>query len=72
MNASLEDAVEFCRLLRPIGVTSVQLLPFHQYGERKYDLLGWEYKMADVPALHEEDLVDYIATFDQNGLHAYV
>jgi pyruvate formate lyase activating enzyme len=50
----------------------VQLLPFHQFGERKYDLLGWDYRMAGVAPLHEEDLVDYIETFRQQGIHAYV
>ncbi len=72
VNNSIEDAVEFSRLLLPRGVREVQLLPFHQYGERKYDLLGWDYRMAGVPALHEEDLVDYIAAFAENGVRAYV
>lgn len=72
VNSSCEDAVEFARLLAPIGVTEVQVLPFHQYGERKYDLLGWDYAMAGVPALHEEDLGDFLDTFAEHGIHAYV
>jgi pyruvate formate lyase activating enzyme len=72
VNASNEDAVEFSKLLRPIGVTEVQLLPFHQYGERKYDLLGWDYRMAGVAPLHEEDLTEYIETFREQGIRAYV
>ena len=72
VNASNDDAVEFARLLHPIGVTEVQLLPFHQYGERKYDLLGWDYRMAGVAPLHEEDLTEYIETFRTHGIRAYV
>lgn len=72
VNASLDDAVEFSRLLAPIGVRDVQLLPFHQFGERKYELLGWDYRMVGVPPLHEEDLTDYIATFREHGVRAYV
>jgi pyruvate formate lyase activating enzyme len=72
VNASLDDAVEFCRLLAPMGVRDVQLLPFHQFGERKYELLGWDYRMAGVPPLHEEDLAAYMATFAECGVNAYV
>lgn len=72
VNASLNDAVEFCRLLERVGVREVQLLPFHQFGERKYELLGWDYRMLGVPPLHEEDLVDVIAAFQDHGVHAYV
>lgn len=72
VNASLADAVEFCRVLAPIGVRDVQLLPFHQFGERKYELLGWDYRMAGVPPLHEEDLAEYISTFREHGVRAYV
>jgi pyruvate formate lyase activating enzyme len=70
-NSTIEDAASFARLLAPIGVTEVQLLPFHQFGERKYELLGWDYQMDGVPALHEEDLVEYQQAFARHGVHAY-
>jgi pyruvate formate lyase activating enzyme len=72
VNDTPEDAAAFARLLTPIGVTEVQLLPFHQFGERKYELLDWEYRMAGVPALHEEDLTSYVQTFADHGVHAFV
>jgi len=72
VNSSLDDAVEFCRLLAPMGVREVQLLPFHQFGERKYELLGWDYRMVGVPPLHEEDLASYVQTFREHGVRAYV
>jgi pyruvate formate lyase activating enzyme len=72
VNNQLEDAVAFCELLTPIGVTQLQLLPFHQFGERKYELLGWDYAMAGVPALHDEDLVEYQQTFRDNGIDAFI
>lgn len=71
VNNRLQDAVAFCQLLRPIGVKEVQLLPFHQFGERKYELLDWGYQFAGVPALHEEDLADYRTTFCENGVNAF-
>lgn len=72
VNNSLDDAAAFAELLRPIGVSEVQLLPFHQFGERKYELLGWEYRMDGVPALHEEDLVDFRQVMTDRGVRAYV
>jgi pyruvate formate lyase activating enzyme len=71
VNNQLVDAVAFSRLLNPIGVTEVQLLPFHQFGERKYELLDWDYQFAGVPALHEEDLSSYRDTFLENGIKAF-
>lgn len=71
VNARCEDAEAFSRLLAPLGVRDVQLLPFHQFGERKYELLGWDYRMSGVPPLHEEDLTEYVRTFDNFGVHAF-
>jgi Pyruvate-formate lyase-activating enzyme len=34
INASLEDAEGFCKLLKSVGATKVNLLPFHQFGEK--------------------------------------
>ncbi|MGV8909247.1 MAG: glycyl-radical enzyme activating protein [Propionicimonas sp.] len=71
VNNQIDDAVAFSHLLKPIGVSEVQLLPFHQFGERKYEFLGWDYPFAGVPALHEEDLADYRNAFLQNGIKAF-
>lgn len=70
VNNSTADAAAFCRTLLPLGVRRLQLLPFHQFGARKYELLGWDYTMADLPALHEEDLAEFAATFAENGIQA--
>ncbi len=72
VNDGPADAEAFCRLLTPIGVREVQLLPFHQFGERKYELLGWNYPFDGVPALHEEDLAGYRQAFCDHGLNAFV
>lgn len=37
-------------LLSALGIKQVHLLPFHQYGEPKYRLLGQGWSMKDVPA----------------------
>lgn len=70
-NDSLEDAVQFSRLLKDIGIKKINLLPFHQFGLNKYELLGLEYAMKDVPQLYPEDLEDYKQVMINEGLDCY-
>lgn len=70
-NDSLEDAKEFSKLIKEIGLNKVQLLPFHQFGENKYNLLNKEYELKDTSALHKEDLYEYQKVFNDNGVEAY-
>ncbi|MGL5436414.1 MAG: glycyl-radical enzyme activating protein [Lachnospiraceae bacterium] len=67
VNNSPEDAKAFCTLLKDIGITKVNLLPFHQFGQRKYEMLQLEYTLKDTKALHPEDLIDYQKIFVSNG-----
>ncbi len=55
----MSDAEGIANLLHEIGLSRVQLLPFHQMGERKYEFLNREYEMTGVKALHPEDLTEY-------------
>lgn len=70
-NDSLRDAAGFAGLLRRAGADKVQLLPFHQFGESKYALLGKQYSYKDVPALHEEDLRNFRQAFLDEGINAF-
>ncbi|VTS12375.1 glycyl-radical enzyme activating protein [Streptococcus pseudoporcinus] len=70
-NDSLEDAQAFSELFNQLQINEVQLLPFHQFGENKYKLLGRDYQMAEVPAYHPEDLEDYRQVFLQHQIHCY-
>lgn len=66
-NNSLEDAEQYGRLLSGLHVEEVNLLPFHQMGQHKYDMLGMEYSFAGVRSINEEDLAQYrqvMADFD--------
>ena len=71
-NDSLNDAREISRCLREARVYEAQLLPFHQFGENKYDLLGSDYAYAGVNALHKEDLDQYVRTMKECGIRAFV
>lgn len=70
-NSSVQDAQQFAALLHEIGLGRVQLLPFHQMGDRKYTLLGIDYAMQGVKPLYPEDLAQYHAAFEPYGIKAF-
>lgn len=70
-NNELSDAKGLASLLKEIGLKEVQLLPFHQFGERKYELLDEEYALKDIKALYPEDLKEYQQVFINEGLNCY-
>lgn len=69
-NASLKDAAGMAENLCKLGIREVHLLPFHQFGEKKYEQLETEYEMSGVPQLHPEQLQKYIQVFLDRGLDA--
>lgn len=71
-NDSLEDAGRFCGVLPKMGVTRVHLLPFHQYGEKKYENLGVPYLYKNVSQIHREDLTEYRDIFIRNGIDTLI
>jgi pyruvate formate lyase activating enzyme len=71
-NDSPEDALGFSRLLKSLGLKRAQLLPFHQFGEKKYEMLGLPYPMEGVPQLHREDLEEYRRIFIDSGIDCFL
>ena len=69
-NASIDDARGFACLLSGMDIYEVQLLPFHQLGERKYMFLGREYAYAGEKQLCGADLDEYISAFAEFGVQA--
>lgn len=67
-NDAAEDARRLSGLLSGLGAKRVDLLPFHQFGERKYALLDLPYAMAGVRALYPEDLREYREAFLSAGI----
>lgn len=70
-NASLEDAQLLAHYLKKQGLSRVQLLPFHQFGEKKYQLLNRPYAYQGIKALYPEDLEDYRQVFLDQGLDCF-
>lgn len=70
-NDTLSDAEGLAALIADIGLKQVQLLPFHQMGERKYEFLGKDYGFSGVKPLHQEELEAYRRMFQEKGLDAF-
>ena len=67
-NVGIKHARGLAGTLREIGVHEVHLLPFHQFGEKKYEELGIEYAWKGVKQLHPESLEKYRQVFLDEGL----
>ncbi len=59
-NDSLDDMENFGKLLKSINVKTVNLLPFHQMGESKYEMIDKEYTMKEYIQLSESDLKEHL------------
>lgn len=71
-NDSRQDAEEFAQLFLRMDVKSIELLPFHQFGQRKYEDLNRDYTMTDIPQLHTEDLGYFRDIMEEHGISCAV
>jgi pyruvate formate lyase activating enzyme len=71
-NDSLVDSQKYAELLTEYGVSTVHLLPFHQYGSGKYDLLGLEYEYKNVKNTREEALRENMEIFKRYGFKVQI
>lgn len=55
-NNSDENIDELGRFMKKCGLTSVDLLPFHQLALGKYQALGLNYTLGELPTLDEEEV----------------
>jgi len=67
-NDSEENIRDLATLMNELGLTRIDLLPYHSLGKTKYERLGIEYKLADLKP-HESNQVDQIkAILESYGL----
>jgi len=70
-NDGLEDARAMATWLREASAPRVQLLPFHNFGESKYELLDMPYTLHGMKNLHTEDLEEYRQIYLGEGIEAF-
>ena len=67
-NTGIITAKAMAKYLMEAGVHEVHLLPFHQFGQNKYEQLGLNYEMKNSKQLHPEVLGKYQQVFLDEGL----
>lgn len=71
-NDSLEDARKFAQLIKQFGLNETELLPFHQFGQKKYESLGMPYAYSKHKTLYPEDLQDYRNEIEKSGVRSNI
>jgi pyruvate formate lyase activating enzyme len=62
----IEEVAEFVKELGE-GVVGVDLLPFHNWAERKYNQLDKSYEFKEFDSMTKEDVEDFKEIFESNG-----
>jgi len=68
----LDNLRQVLDFLRPFGLGEIHLLPFHQYGASKYELIGMAYSMRDVPGLARDAIADHVRLCEDAGYRVVV
>ena len=55
-NTNAEDILGICRYLASMGVTAVDILPYHRLGTSKYDAMGLLYPYKDVQPMSQDEV----------------
>ncbi|HFF6556195.1 TPA: [formate-C-acetyltransferase]-activating enzyme [Escherichia coli] len=69
---SRENMQQVLDVLIPLNIRQIHLLPFHQYGEPKYRLLGKTWSMKEVPAPSSADVATMREMAERAGLQVTV
>ena len=67
-----ENMQQALDVLIPLNIRQIHLLPFHQYGEPKYRLLGKTWSMKEVPAPSSADVATMREMAERAGLQVTV
>ncbi len=67
---AIREIGEFAKTL--IGIKKIHLLPYHTFGENKYDLIGENYKLKGIKSLKAEDLENLKKIIESFGFHCVI
>ncbi|NME63355.1 glycyl-radical enzyme activating protein [Clostridium cadaveris] len=66
----IKDIAEFARSL--VGIRTMHLLPYHVYGQNKYELIGKNYALNNIKPLRSEDLEEYKSIVESYGFQCII
>lgn len=64
-NTNAEDIIDICRNLSALGVTSVEILPFHRLGSSKYEAMGAEYSYGKTEPMSKAEVAETADIFGE-------
>jgi pyruvate formate lyase activating enzyme len=70
--ATKENLTALAERIKEAGIEEVHLLPFHQYGEGKYQALNRPYAFAGMAAMDEKEAEQYTPFFTDLGLRVQI
>ncbi|MFC1905592.1 glycyl-radical enzyme activating protein [Chloroflexota bacterium] len=68
INDTEENIKETASFVTQIGLGKVHILPYHRYGVKKYEMLGRQFQLADLPLLTEDQIKKAKQTIENYGL----
>ena len=71
-NDSPTDQAGFADTLIQLGAKEVQLLPFHQLGESKYNRLNLPYAYDGIQQMHDGDVSAFAAVLEEAGISVQI
>jgi len=72
-NSSEQSILETCKFVKILNnVDTVHLLPYHTYGENKYDLLGRDYLMKESKTLNSDEIENLKKIVESQGIKCII
>jgi pyruvate formate lyase activating enzyme len=72
-NSSEQSILETCKFVKTLNnVDTVHLLPYHTYGENKYDLLGRDYLMKESKSVNSDEIENLKKIVESQGIKCII
>ena len=71
-NDTVANAEATAECLAEIGLSEINLLPFHRLGASKYEQLGMSYEYAEQPAVGQEALEALAAVYREKAITCHL
>jgi len=67
-----ENIEEIMAFVKGLGLKEIHILPFHQYGSKKYEYIGKEYDLKGIKPPTDEEVEVIKANMELQGLHVII
>lgn len=68
-DGNISEIIDF---VKELGLKEIHILPFHQYGSKKYEYLGKDYSLLDIKPPFEEEVNEIKIKMEQEGLRVFI